>query len=196
MVHFFRREPEIYSKSADNLIFTMSISNSIEVDERKYVQRGDDRRRNSDTVQFPLLDSDFKIIRSDRRNIPDRRKSNLKLFWQENQPIRHTSALTLEVDGQNYFLDETLEMFILGRSFESDIRIGDKYVSKRHAFIKYEDGEFVLQDTSLNGTFIEMEDLGSLRLQGQKAYLYGDGTISLGTPIDKIHGSQIQFHCK
>ena len=144
---------------------------SAKAESKIYIQRERDRRLDAKSIQFPLLDSDFNIVRKDRRRISDRRKTNLKLIWQENQPIRHTSTLNLELAGQRYYFDTKLKQFTLGRSHQCDLRILNSFVSKHHAIISYENGEFVLQDKSLNGTFIEAEDLGKIRIQGQKAYL-------------------------
>ena len=165
------------------------------VESKVYVQRERDRRIDATSIRFPLLDSDFNIVRKDRRRIPDRRKTNLKLIWQENQPIRNTSLLNLEFGGQRYYFDVRLKQFSLGRSHQCDLRIVNSFISKHHAIINHENGEFVLQDDSLNGTFIEADDLGKMRIHGQKAYLYGDGVLSLGTPIDREGQSCIHFHC-
>ena len=165
------------------------------VQPKPYVQRESDRRVNEDTVQFPLLDSEFNIVREDRRRIPDRRKANLKLIWQENQPIRQTNELSLEIGGENYYFDSSLDKFRLGRSLQCDVQFENQYVSKDHAHIKYRNGEFVLQDTSLNGTFVETEELGKIRLQGRKVYLSGSGKISLGTPIGREDQQLIYFNC-
>lgn len=162
---------------------------------RVFVHRECDRRVNDSTVQFPLLDSDFNIVRKDRRRIADRRSANLKLIWQENQPIRHTNKLNIVFNDKKYYFDSTLNGFTLGRANECDLSILNKYVSKQHAHIKYSDGEFVLQDISTNGTFIETDELGKVRLQGQKVYLYGEGKISLGTPIDRDDQPVIYFLC-
>ena len=162
---------------------------------KPYIQRDSDRRTNDDTVQFPLLDSEFNIVRKDRRCIPDRRKANLKLIWQENQPITQTNELSLEIDGESYYFDTHLDKFCFGRSLQCDVRFDGKFVSKDHAHIKYRNGEFVLQDTSLNGTFVETEELGNIRLQGKKVYLTGSGKISFGTPIGREEQQLILFHC-
>lgn len=168
---------------------------SAKAESKVYVQRENDRRLESTSIQFPLLDSDFNIVRKDRRRQTDRRQTNLKLIWQENQPIRDTKDLTIEFGGQRYYFDTSLKQFSLGRSYQSELRIVNSFVSKNHAIIAYDNGEFVLQDESLNGTFIETEDLGKIRIQGQKAYLYGKGILSLGRPIDRAQNDCIKFHC-
>ena len=161
-----------------------------------YVRRENDQRANQ-TLQFSLLDSDFNIIRKDRRHVADRRKANLKLIWQENQPIRNTSELSLRIGEKSYFFDNnSLEKFSQGRSLHVDVRIVTRFVSKHHANISYLDGEFVLQDISLNGTFMETEELGKIRLQGQKVYLFGEGKVSLGEPLGREDQQIIYFHCQ
>ncbi len=168
---------------------------SAEVASKVYIQRGHDRRMVSTSIQFPLLDSDFNIVRKDRRRVKDRRKSNLKLIWQENQPIRNATELTIEFAGQRYYFDTNLKQFSLGRSYKCELRVTNNFVSKYHAIISYQNGEFVLQDESLNGTFIEAEDLGKIRIKDQKAYIYGNGVISLGKPIEHAENDCITFHC-
>ncbi len=174
----------------------MPAKNTAKDQSKVYVHRDYDRRSNAETVTFPLLDSDFNIVRQDRRNTLDRRKTNLKLIWQESQPIRNTTELTLEIADQRYFFDTSLDKFVLGRSLHANARIDNKFVSKKHAYITYREGEFVLQDTSLNGVFIETEELGKIRMQGQKVYLYGEGIISLGSPIDPSSKDLIHFYCQ
>ena len=48
----------------------------------------------------------------------------------------------------------------LGRGHDSDIRISDISVSRCHAIIKYDEGEFVLEDNSSKfGTLVEIQEL-------------------------------------
>lgn len=48
----------------------------------------------------------------------------------------------------------------LGRGHDSDIRISDISVSRCHAIIKYDEGEFVLEDNSSKfGTLVEIKEL-------------------------------------
>lgn len=173
-------------------MFTASIG---EAQPKVFVHRENDRRVNQ-TAQFPLLDSDFNILRKDRRHVADRRRANLKLIWQRNQPIRNTSELSLRIGEESYFFDTSLDKFNLGRSIHVDVRIGTHFVSRQHAEISYLDGEFVLQDTSLNGTFMETEELGKIHIQGQKVYLFGEGKISLGASLDREDQQIIYFHCQ
>ncbi len=163
----------------------------------EYVQRDNDRRASSDTaqVQFPLLDSDFNIVREDRRRLLDRRRTNLKLKMQASQPIGYTSELHIVYGENTFHLDKETKRFNLGRSLNSSLRVDNKYVSKQHAYIEYANNEFVLHDTSKNGTFIETAELGKLHLCDQRAFLVGEGKISLGKPARKLEIEEIYFNC-
>lgn len=162
-----------------------------------FVQRDNDRRASCNTVQiqFPLLDSDFNIVRKDRRHLLDRRKTNLKLKLQENQPIHYTSELHITFGEESFDLDTDSKRFDLGRSLKSSLRVDNKYVSKQHAYIEYANNEFVLHDTSMNGTFIETAELGKVHLRDQRAYLVGKGKISLGKPAREEETEEIYFNC-
>ena len=59
------------------------------------------------------------------------------------------------------------------------MRIENRFVSKHHATLSYKNGEFVLKDNSLNGTFIETEDLGKIRIHGQKSVFIWKGSCEL-----------------
>ena len=163
----------------------------------EYIQRDHDRRANSNTVQvqFPLLDSDFNIVRKDRRRLLDRRRTNLKLKMQESQPIQYTSELHIIYGDESFYLDKETKCFNLGRSLQSSLRVDNKYVSKHHAYIEYTNNEFVLHDKSKNGTFIETAELGKIHLRDQRAYLVGEGKISFGKSAKKSEAEEIYFNC-
>ena len=163
----------------------------------EFVQRNNDRRASCDTVQvqFPLLDSEFNIVRKDRRRLLDRRKTNLKLKMQESKPIHYTSELHIVYGDETFHLDTECKRFDLGRSLKSSLRVDNKFVSKNHAYIEFENNEFVLHDISMNGTFIETAVLGKVHLRDQTAYLVGEGKISLGKPAKKVEIEEIYFNC-
>lgn len=50
----------------------------------------------------------------------------------------------------------------LGRSEENDLVIKEDSISREHAAIRFEDGEFIIYDlNSSNGTFINQKQIGS-----------------------------------
>jgi len=163
--------------------------------EKAFVQRHGDRRTATGPVTFPLLDSDFNIVRKDRRAVQDRHRENLKLIDHQSQPIWSTTELHLEFNGRAYNFDKTLGEFVIGRSKTCDLAISHELVSRKHVVIRYLLGEFVLHDVSTNGTYVETEDLGQLKLLKQKVYLYGTGIFSPGVPINAKTATPIRFIC-
>ncbi|ABN69652.1 FHA domain containing protein [Staphylothermus marinus F1] len=75
------------------------------------------------------------------------------------------SILILRVVKSNFFMPQTewsLEPgeYVLGRYPTNDIVIPDPYVSRRHARIFYENGEWYIEDLdSTNGTIVDNEDI-------------------------------------
>jgi pSer/pThr/pTyr-binding forkhead associated (FHA) protein len=75
------------------------------------------------------------------------------------------SILVLRIVKSNFFMPQTewtLEPgeYILGRYPTNDIVIPDPYVSRRHARIFYNDGEWYIEDLdSTNGTIVNNEDI-------------------------------------
>src|SRR4029453_13991450 len=46
----------------------------------------------------------------------------------------------------------------IGRGTENDWVLPDQYVSSRHAFIRYKNGTFYLEDASTNGVYVNSRD--------------------------------------
>lgn len=64
------------------------------------------------------------------------------------------STLTLQRDDETIVIDADNTPFAIGRGKSSDLRLDDMFVSVEHAAIDYRDREFMLLDTSSNGTFV------------------------------------------
>ncbi len=65
----------------------------------------------------------------------------------------HRSEAWLEVDGKQYPVRATGTT--IGRTADSDVRLGDELASRRHARIERRNGEFVITDLgSTNGTYV------------------------------------------
>jgi len=75
------------------------------------------------------------------------------------------------------------DTFIIGRSRNSDMKIGSDLASRQHAEILYRKGKFVLVDTSTNGTFVKLQGGKEVYLQGEDHPLSGSGFISLGKSV-------------
>lgn len=161
-------------------------------------RRKKERRVAATTVQFPLFDGSDTLVRRDRRDLSDRRLQRSKLNWQQNQPKQETDRLTLLYRGQEfkveaYALDEP---FTLGRSSKCNLRVNNSYTSNYHAQIEHFEGEFILTDHSLNGTYVESAREGKYHVSGDKIYIYGEGVISLGTPKNYSEQDLIEYRCE
>lgn len=71
----------------------------------------------------------------------------------------------------------------LGRSEECELMIPSNSASRKHAKLEYRRGKFMLTDESTNGTYVEMNDGGQMRviyLRNETFALVGSGRFALG----------------
>lgn len=72
----------------------------------------------------------------------------------------------------------------IGRSEECEIPLAAPFASRKHVRLEYRRGKFMLVDESSNGTYVEMEDAGKMRVvyvRNEAFALVGSGRFSLGT---------------
>jgi len=86
--------------------------------------------------------------------------------------------LCLRYGGEVYVIDENKPLLALGRDSESDVVIGDRRASRRHATIEWRGKGFVIADKSTNGTFVTLTGKPELALHRGECALYGKGVIS------------------
>ncbi len=159
-------------------------------------RRFKERRAFNYTTQFPLILGNGRLIRADRRKPQDRRLSNAKLKWQHALPKVEAKRLLLIYHDAIRELNGNSSSLIVGRSHECDLLIPDRYVSSIHARFEYINGEFVLMDLSLNGTFVQSDKEGNFHILGDKIYLWGSGLISFGRPIKSNGEDLIRYFCQ
>ena len=70
------------------------------------------------------------------------------------QPIAMLRGVTGPVEGQQHAVDK--EIYSIGASAANDLSIGDdEYISREHAYLRYEKGSlFIFDKASRNGTFV------------------------------------------
>lgn len=113
------------------------------------------------------------------------------------------SGRSVEFDVSKY------DRVTIGKSERCDIRLDNPYVSRMHAAVYYEDGQYYLEDLkSANGTYlngrkisgkqvIENGDLITIREYG---FTFAEGIISMGEKVskaeraDKVYGSDAYPH--
>lgn len=89
------------------------------------------------------------------------------------------NRLHLRFRSSHHKLDYLLVRYLLGRAPDCDLILDHPLVSRHHAEIRYQNGEFILRDFSTNGTvLISGGDLQSIH--HSQAALRGRGSILLG----------------
>jgi class 3 adenylate cyclase len=112
------------------------------------------------------------------------------------------AELILQFCGKEIVVTKDNTPFVFGRHIDSNLVVNAETVSRSHAQILCRYGEFVLLDTSTNGTYINTASgphiSGSMEmhLHHREWYMIGDGTISLGRPISDDNPLLITFSLK
>ncbi|NIB43917.1 adenylate/guanylate cyclase domain-containing protein [Pseudomaricurvus alkylphenolicus] len=84
--------------------------------------------------------------------------------------------------------------FVIGRDpAQCDLSVTSKRASRKHVWIEFRRGKFVLIDHSTNGTWIQTQDGKQVYLRREELPLWGSGLISLGQPIDNNQEDCIRF---
>ena len=95
-----------------------------------------------------------------------------------------SQKLQLSCKGQNWALTPPELPRWIGRSEECEIPLAAPFASRKHVRLEYRRGKFMLVDESSNGTYVEMEDSGKMRVvyvRNEAFALVGSGRFSLGT---------------
>lgn len=166
------------------------MATSITQDRRKVV----DRRGLTAPPLFPFFDGEDTLVRQDRRTMPDRRINNIYVEEPSDDPEEEIGDKRLFV----WFEDEILEVqrdndnFWLGRGNDCCAHISNRFVSRQHARLYFEDDVYYLIDNSTNGTYVKNED-GEVFATKQKVLVRGSGIISLGVPFDHDDSEVIHY---
>ena len=88
-------------------------------------------------------------------------------------------------------LDDRCAKLTLGAGEGCGMRIAGTHTSRRHATIERRKQSYVLVDHSTNGTFVQTEDERVAFVRRGEVRLWGEGCISLGTPLSEV--SAIRF---
>lgn len=84
----------------------------------------------------------------------------------------------------------------LGRDATSDVVVGDREASRRHARIEKRRDKFVLVDQSANGTYVAMADETERCLRREELILRARGRIALGRPTADTNATVVEFQCE
>jgi len=131
------------------------------------------------------------------------------IIWQEN-PAGMTmvqsalglgnapaldNRLILEFKGRTIELTPTSPPLTLGRDPGSSIVVESDCVSRSHAVIEFQRGQYILTDRSTNGSFFRIEGDDEQRVHRDEAKLRRSGVISLGKGSAQNADALIFFRC-
>ncbi len=91
-------------------------------------------------------------------------------------------------------INSTETPFIIGRdNVQCDLALPSKFASRKHTWLEFRRGKFVLVDHSTNGTWVETQDNKQVYLRREELPLWGRGSISLGQTFDENTDNRIDF---
>lgn len=107
------------------------------------------------------------------------------------------SRLRLVCAGRERWFDGAgASSITLGRDAASDVVVGDREASRRHARIEKRRDKFVLVDQSANGTYVAMADETERCLRREELILRARGRIALGRPTTDTNATVLEFQCE
>jgi adenylate cyclase len=90
---------------------------------------------------------------------------------------------------------ESSQPFGLGREPSNQCIVDNEWVSRNHATIEFQRGQFLITDRSTNGTYVKIGDDDEIRLHRDSMPLRKSGSISLGQSAEKDPASVVSFQC-
>lgn len=145
-------------------------------------RRKGDRRHFDHTTHFPLKTEDGHEINSNRRRRVDRRIHNTQVV-QDPQGAQ-LPKIVLDTGTVLCELTEDMEPITLGRDPRCTIITEASFTSRHHARILCEGGQFFVEDSSTNGTFVRPDGGREKMAHKGRLPLTGHGVIRLGNRTD------------
>ena len=105
-------------------------------------------------------------------------------------------ALVLSRDGNDVQLDEARRIVRLGRDPGNDVVVTTRAVSRWHARIVLQHGNFVLIDESANGTYVRFDGKPEVHLLREQTLLLGRGLIGLGESTTAGDAAPLRFRLR
>lgn len=187
------------------------------------IRRTGERRRYDSRPSYPFRDAHGVWVTRNRRRLVDRRATNgdtplaaaeppdaspsptggrpvlVATTTQRSSPaLRNLKGRTLLLHYRDVVIniDENKDDLLLGRRSSCDLVIPQDHVSREHVRIVHQDGQFLLVEQSLNGTYLQ-EPSGEERLIHQESIpLQGSGYLSLGRPLTENTDNLVYFYCR
>lgn len=89
-------------------------------------------------------------------------------------------TVVLSYGGRDYTIDPTKVPFTIGRDASCDLTIDSNFASRQHCKILFHNKNFILKDSSTNGTFMRTGGAPPVKLHDSMLSITSNGSIKLG----------------
>ncbi len=115
-------------------------------------------------------------------------------FEQSASANADEEVLYLLYQGQHIQVKSSQPSFVVGRDPRSStLAVNSKFASRKHFWIEFRRGKWVLVDHSTNGTWVKTQDGNAVLIRREELPLWGEGDIRLGENFDGDSKHQIHF---
>lgn len=104
--------------------------------------------------------------------------SNLTRF--NMAAIQVIQEVVLSYGGKEYKVDPTKTPFSIGRDESCNLSVDSSFASRQHCKILFHNKNFILKDSSTNGTFVRIGGAPPVKLSDSMTSITGNGSIKLG----------------
>lgn len=144
-----------------------------------FERRKKERRDWTKKAEFPLLDSEGRLVTHNRRRIVDRRGGIDANLEGSARDFGEAQRLRLRVN--DHALTLSTGELSLGRSGQSDVVVQMPLVSRNHARFEVRQGRFYLVDQSRNGSYIRFHgEKDTHVVHGSELEIDRPGALALG----------------
>lgn len=153
-------------------------------------RRKTERRRWDHVSAYPLIDSEGNLVTHNRRRVVERR---VREAGDADRIEGVGRELRLRFQGRDVVMHG--ERLVVGRHGDCDVVVAEPVVSRHHVRIERRGADYVLIDSSRNGTFVRFHGVeGVHRVKGDELMLTGPGVMMLGHDFNgHLHRDVVHF---
>ena len=98
--------------------------------------------------------------------------------------MRTAPGLILEARDQSWRMEPLDDATLtIGRDGRTDVVLAARFASRVHAIIRHDQQQYVFEDTSTNGSYVQTEDRKVQFVRRNRLRLWGEGYLSFGEPL-------------
>ena len=107
-------------------------------------------------------------------------------------PLSASVQLVLTLGGRQWFVGPEARRVAIGRDKSLDIVVHTREASRQHGVVEFRGGLFFYKDSSLNGSFLLLDDAQEAKLLREEIQLRGHGVICFGHSVT-VDGDRLEF---